>query len=257
LSPDYHLRVPEYPPQFLLSAWPALPPPARVHLTVCNETPCVYLPGRLAQLRAFAADRLDPEIYRKFMDANFRRSGEIIYQPICRGCRECVQIRVPAERFVPGKSQRRCLRRNADLRSSVTGLQLTDEKFDLYQRYCAARHGQEEKDRAGLEQFLYHSPVATVEIEHRDQAGKLLAVGVCDVSPVSLSSVYFYFDPAESRRGLGTYGALVEIELARNVGIPFYYLGYWVAGSKTMDYKRHFRPYELLGNDGEWRDGEP
>jgi arginine-tRNA-protein transferase len=69
----------------------------------------------------------------------------------------------------------------------------------------------------------------------------------------SLSSVYFYFDPAHARRGLGTYGAMREIELARQRGIAHYYLGYWVQPCGAMRYKDEFRPNELLGADGTWR----
>ena len=78
----------------------------------------------------------------------------------------------------------------------------------------------------------------------------------CDVCRSSLSSVYFYYDPAEARRGLGTFGALYEIEAARRLGIPHYYLGYWIAGCGTMDYKAGFRPNEVLCPDGVWREGE-
>jgi len=107
--------------------------------------------------------------------------------------------------------------------------------------------------REEYERFLYESPVETIECCYRDAGGRLLAVGICDVCSRSLSSVYFYFDPDEKRRGLGTYGALYEIELARRTGIPWYYLGYWVQGCGAMEYKSRFRPYELLGTDGVWR----
>jgi arginine-tRNA-protein transferase len=97
--------------------------------------------------------------------------------------------------------------------------------------------------------------VETLEFTYRDSAGRLLAAGICDVCRQSLSSVYFYHDPAEASRGLGTFGALWEIRAAAELGIPYYYLGYWVAGCDTMDYKASFRPYELLHPDGVWRAG--
>jgi arginyl-tRNA--protein-N-Asp/Glu arginylyltransferase len=79
-------------------------------------------------------------------------------------------------------------------------------------------------------------------------------VGLCDwCEQRSLSSVYFFHDPAESRRGLGTFGAMMEIELARRMGIAHYYLGYWIANCSTMSYKASFRPCELLNGDGVWR----
>ena len=228
-------------------------PPVKVPLTVVPEHECAYLPGRLACTRAFACSQMPAELYHDFMDAGFRRSGAIIYQPICRKCRACRAIRLAVGEFEPSKSQRRCRRRNADLALTVGVPQPSDEKFELYRRYQAQRHGKLDEERDGFEAFLYSSPVRTVEIVHRNSAGKLMGVGICDVSSRSLSSVYFYYDPAEGRRGLGIYSALTEIELAQQMAIPYYYLGYWVEGCGIMQYKADFRPCEILGADGVWR----
>ena len=237
-----------------------LPPPVEVRLVNTGEHACPYIPGRVASNRAFLAERIDPEIYHAFMDAGFRRSGRVVYQPACAGCRACMPIRVPVEQFTPSKSQRRCARRNADLTLEVGPATATDEKFDLYRRYTLARHrggedGGEEPERESFESFLYHSPVDTIEFRYRDTADRLLGVGICDVSARSLSSVYFYFEPDESRRGLGTFGAIQEIAFAREGGIPYYYLGYWIEPCRSMRYKSEFRPFELLHPDGQWRPG--
>jgi arginine-tRNA-protein transferase len=242
--------------------FPALPPPIRIPLTVCPEHPCPYLPDRVAKSRAFSADTLPPDLYHQFMDANFRRSGTIFYQPICKGCRACMQIRVPVERFAASKSQRRCRKRNEDLSFSVGRPVSNNETYALYCRYLAMRHdGMMSDDREGFEAFLCRSAVDTITVSHRDRSGRLLAVGVCDVSSEAISSVYFYYEPAESRRGLGTLGALVEIEIAERLGIPYYYLGYWISGCRKMEYKATFRPCEALHSDGVWREvaqqGEP
>jgi arginine-tRNA-protein transferase len=196
-----------------------------------------------------------PSTYHRFMDAGFRRSGKLVYQPVCRGCRACVSIRLPVADFRPSKSQRRCRRRNQDLLVTAGPAQSSDEKYDLYLRYVVGRHGRTavEEDRESFERFLYDSPVDTREFCYRDPAGRLLAVGLCDASPQSLSSVYFYFDPAEVRRGLGTFGVLYEIESAARLGIPYYYLGYWVDGCAAMEYKADYRPAEVLHPDGVWR----
>ena len=237
------------------SHYPTLPPPVKVRLVTLPENPCPYLPGRQSTSRALWAERMPGALYHRFMDAGFRRSGRLIYQPVCAGCRACVPIRVPVERFRPSKSQRRCARRNEGVRVTVDAPTPTEEKFDLYRRYVEQWHGKPAADESweDFERFLYDSPVDTVEFTHRDPAGRLLAVGICDVSPASLSSVYFFFDPAEARRGPGTFGAVYEIETARRLGIPYYYLGYWINGCGAMEYKATFRPCELLHPDGVWR----
>lgn len=239
------------------SIHPPLPPPTRVHLATLPEHDCPYLPGRLATSRAFFASTLSPELYHRYMDAGFRRSGRVVYQPTCPTCRACVPIRVPVDRFVPSKSQRRCWRKNQDLRVTVAEPEPTHEKYELYRRYETQWHGKRPQDESAesFVSFLYDSPVRTLEFCYRDPAGKLLAVGICDVSPgQSLSAVYLYHDPEAHRRGVGTFSALYEIEYANAQRIPYWYLGYWVDGCATMAYKATFHPHELLGPDGLWHE---
>ncbi|MBC7784345.1 MAG: arginyltransferase [Burkholderiales bacterium] len=230
-----------------------LPAPVVVQLTTLPPVPCPYLPDRAETIRAVMASGIDPETYRAFMDAGFRRSGRMIYQPVCAGCRQCVQLRVPVNEFVPSRSQRRCWARNQDLAVSWSAPALTDEKSALYSRYVRDWHGRpEDAEESTLRTFLYDSPTQTLEFEYRDASHRLLGVGICDLSDTSLSSVYFYFDPSEHQRGLGTFGALYELAWCRAREIGHYYLGYWVRDCRAMDYKASFSPHELLSETGEW-----
>lgn len=234
---------------------PNVPPPVRVRLTTLGPQPCAYLPGRETTVRALIAERIDPPIYDGFLDANFRRSGTLIYQPVCVGCRQCRSIRVPVDQFAPTRSQRRAVARNVDLIVEATQApEATLEKFELYSRYTAAWHGKAEAtEYADFVNFLYTSPTRTLEFTYRDPAGRLLGVGICDVSSDVLSSVYFFFDPEASSRSLGTFSAVREIAFARDVGIRHYHLGYWIADCAAMAYKANFRPAEVLHGDGVWR----
>jgi leucyl-tRNA---protein transferase len=231
---------------------PQLQPPPE--LVTLEPTPCTYLPGRISRVRAFLAGSLHPDAYHALMDAGFRRSGRILYQPVCPTCRACVGIRVPVDRFRPSRSQRRCSRKNGDLLVSVESPQPTAEKHALYAAYQTQWHaGQQSADFASFAAFLYSSPVDTREFLYRTSDGRLLGVGICDLSAASLSSVYFYFDTAAAGRSLGTFSALYEIAYARTHDIPYWYAGFHVAGCPSMSYKSRFRPHELLGTDGTWR----
>lgn len=240
------------------SHYPAIPPPVRLSLVSTGEHPCPYLPGRQSSNRAFWAEQMPPEVYHAFMDAGFRRSGKVVYQPSCRGCRQCISMRVPVEHFKPSKSQRRTVRRNSDLRVTVNTPTPDAERFALYQKYITQWHGKEaEKEDDPYQsfvRFLYESPAQTIEYAYRDASNRLLGVGICDLSPQSLSSVYFYYDPDDAGRSLGTFSALHEIADCVRRGIPYYYLGYWVDGCATMAYKATYRPHQILHPDGVWRD---
>ncbi len=43
---------------------------------------------------------------------------------------------------------------------------------------------------------------------------------------------------------------LDHIHRARRLGLPYLYLGYWVDGSRKMDYKAKFKPQERLMGPG-------
>lgn len=217
---------------------------------------CSYLPDRIATEEAWLVWQLSPAAYHELMDRGFRRSGNIIYRTACEGCRKCVPIRVRAAEFKPSKSQRRVLNRNTDVEMFVQEPQLTREKHDVYKRYLQAQHDKspQGEDIESMRDFLYTSGVATVEICYRDQRGRLLGVSLCDVSRRSISSVYHFFEPDESRRSLGVFSAVKEIELCRDKQVPYYYLGFWIEGCKAMEYKNRYGPCELLV-DGEWIPG--
>ena len=218
------------------------------------EHPCGYFAGRHA--RNLVIDPLArglPQVYGTALERGFRRSGGHVYRPHCQGCRACVAARVPVDAFEPDRSQRRCLRRNADLELHLAPAQRTDENFALYRRYLAARHpdgGMDDPAEEDFERFLAcaWSPTRFLELRLR---GELLAVAVTDVLPQGLSAVYTFYAPEHPERGLGTCAILRQIEWARAEGLPHLYLGYWIADHPKMGYKQRFRPFEEL-RDGRW-----
>ncbi|MAE64317.1 MAG: arginyltransferase [Phycisphaeraceae bacterium] len=214
--------------------------------------PCYYLPDREAQDEAWLAPYLGADAYQRLMSEGFRRSGPIVYRPRCVACQACVPLRVPVARFRQSRSQRRCLRSNDDLVVRVGNPKLDDEHADLYERYVEARHpgGEQEGTREELESIVT-TTLPMIEVASTAPDGRLLAVSLLDVCPGGWSSVYCYFDPEEPGRGLGTFSILVGLGLCRTRGLPWYYLGYWIAGAQTMDYKATFRPHEIL-IDGQW-----
>lgn len=222
-----------------------------------EEHPCPYLPGLTAQSIFTFPLELDGADYQLLMDSGFRRSGDFFYRPDCFDCHACTPIRVLVDRFRPSRSQRRAVRRNSDVRLRIGTPRLDDERWNLYRRYEAHQHDRRMIDsREEFVGFFCESPIETIEMEYR--IGRRLAgIGIVDVSPTALSSVYFYFEPDYARRSLGVYSAVCEIEECRRRGLPFWYVGYYVRGCSKMDYKSNFRPNEFLRPDGTWSEHEP
>lgn len=219
---------------------------------VSPETPCPYLPGRLSRSEAYFLETLDGPRHEHLLAQGFRRSGHVMYRPRCRGCSACCSLRVPVSGFRATRSMRRVWRRNGDLRVTERKPVATMAKFSLFCRYLDYQHDQTmDRSYDSFREFLYESPTATREFSYR-LGRRVIGISLADRWKSGLSSVYMFFDPDFASRSLGTYSALWEIDLARREGLSYYYLGYYVAGSKTMAYKARFRPFEILLGEDHW-----
>ncbi len=220
------------------------------HLT--RETPCPYLENRQSRSEAYSVKLLEPDAYRGLMARGFRRSGHVVYRPRCRGCQACVPLRVEVDRFTATRSMRRVLARSPDISMTVGELSPTREKFKMFCRYLDHQHDSTmSRSLDTFIDFLYDSPADTFEFTYRC-GSDLVGVGIADRCSDGISSVYMYFDPAWSRRSPGTLSVLREIEHCRATGARYYYLGYYIEGCPSMEYKKRFRPNEILTGTDEW-----
>ena len=218
--------------------------------------PCPYLEGRLERRLVTLLEGPDPDrLHDRLMAAGFRRSQGLAYRPACPGCTACVPVRIPVDRFRPSRGWRRIWRQNADLVAVERRAVATREQFALFQRYLESRHGESGMATMGWADFramIDDSPVDSRLVEWRRPDGSLIAASLTDRSPSGLSGVYKFFDPDESRRSLGSLIILWHVERAREQGLPYVYLGYWIADSPKMAYKARFQPLEALTPEG-WR----
>jgi leucyl-tRNA---protein transferase len=233
---------------------------------VTTPSPCPYLPGRterkvFTELGGPNAGELNDALGR----IGFRRSQSVAYRPSCQGCGACVSVRVLAGKFVPNTSQRKLIRRHADLVVTACKPWTTEEQFALLRRYLASRHpggGMAEMDEFDFADMVEQTPVKSFIIEYREPGedgipGRLVGACLTDQQGDGLSMIYSFFDPDHpTRDGLGTYIIADHILRAAKSGLPYVYLGYWVEGSARMQYKTRFRPIERLTASG-WQHFDP
>lgn len=226
-----------------------------LELFQAENGPCPYRSTGLWVSYSFDLKSIQPAFYEQLMQIGFRRSGLTFYKNNCPGCHDCIPIRIPVNRFRLSKSQRRNLRKNSDIRISRSPVRLDMDGYKLYSRYIQDWH--KAGDPPSFEEyyhFLVTTPLETQMIRYF-YLDKLIGISWIDLLPRSLSSVYFAFDPEFSRRGLGVYSLLKEIEYCQKWNKTWLFLGFWVQDSPNMAYKNQYRPYELL-IDGEWKQYE-
>ena len=226
--------------------------------------PCGYLPDQRWSLEYDIVAEMSPTEYLERLLNNWRRFGNMVFRPVCEACRACRSLRVVVPKFRPDRSQRRCQKINEgviELRIGEPSVNRT--KLALYDRYHAFQADNKgwpehaPRDASTYADSFVQHPFPVEEWCYYLK-GQLVGVGYVDVLPGSpeggLSAIYFYYDPRQRDRSLGTWNVLCLIEEAARRRLPYLYLGYYVEGCGSMSYKLRFVPNQQRGDDGIWRD---
>jgi len=227
--------------------------PLRIFPTALH--PCSYISGLVARNAVVDPSyKMTPEIYDFLLQSGFRRSGEQVYRPYCESCEECVTTRILVNDFKRSRSQKRIWKLNQDLVVKINENMFSKEYLPIYQRYLESRH--ESVDYEGVEQFLMSKwcNVHFYEFYRHDEEGveHLIGVAVADQVKSGLSAVYTFFDPDYgSKRSLGVFAVLWQIERAKTLNMDFVYPGFWIKECRKMNYKSNYQPIEGLIK-GKW-----
>jgi arginine-tRNA-protein transferase len=225
---------------------------------VTAPQPCPYLDGKVERklftaLHGSSANDLNDALSGQ----GFRRSQNVLYRPCCTDCSACMSARIPVARFAPSRGQRRVLAKNRGLMREATSPWATEAQFKLFRRYLDSRHsdgGMADMDIYEFAAMIEETPVRSRVVEYYQETPdgrELVAVCLTDLLADGLSLVYSFFDPDLAHRSLGTWMIIDHIEIARAAKLDYVYLGYWVPGSRKMDYKSRFAPLEIYRR-GKW-----
>jgi arginine-tRNA-protein transferase len=226
----------------------------RIRLFLAQPSDCGYLPKRVS--RNLVCDpqfEYNKTTHTALSQQGFRRSGSFLYRPQCPSCNACIPVRVNVNQFQPGRSDRRCINNNRDIQVIPRPASFSAEHYALYSQYLGARHpegGMEDQGPEAYAQFFISDWADTVFYEFR-LGRQLLGVAVTDRLEDGLSAMYSFYDHRQSKRSLGRYAILWQLQHAREQGFDWLYLGYWIDGCRKMQYKERFQPAEYFIN-GSW-----
>jgi len=239
---------------------PSDTPLQKLQFYVTTGYTCGYLPNKMAQSLIAAPQHLvDAKVYSGLIQQGFRRSGKFSYRPHCESCQECIPVRIILDQFSPNRSQKRAFKQHNNLTTAILPVGFHEEHYALYASYQRARHSEEkiqdetapqENDVEQYQSFLCQSNVESVMVEFRENE-QLKMVSVIDIVRDGISAVYTFYETKDTATSYGTYNVLWQTLWAKELGLPYLYLGYWIRDSKKMAYKQNYQPLEKL-IDGEW-----
>lgn len=221
-----------------------------------REQPCPYLPGRTSRLplrlpsRPLTGSELDERLLR-----GDRRQGFVLYRPRCPSCVACEPIRIPVSDYQITKREERIRRRGEqDIEVTIGPPRVDQRRVDIYNLHKHGRNlrdGQPPIDAEGYRDFLVATCCDTFELSFYSEK-VLIGVSVVDRSSSALSAVYTCYDPTYGRYSLGTYSILKQLELCKEWGLSYLYLGLYIQECERMTYKASYLPHERRV-DGTWQ----
>ncbi len=220
--------------------------------TLSSWESCSYLPDRKWRFEYFFAMNLTSGELEGLLEKGWRKFGTYFFRPQCDPCRSCIPVRVLTQKFTPTKSQRRVLRKCADIKVSFSPLQYSERIYEIYRDHSLNRFNRI-TDRDDFIHSFYFQSCPGLQSEYY-LGGQLIAAGFLDRSDRGFSSVYFVFDTAYESYSLGTFSIIKEIEHAASIDLTYYYLGYYIEENRSMSYKNNFKPTEQYDwETGTWR----
>jgi leucyl-tRNA---protein transferase len=220
-----------------------------------RRAPCGYFTGLTAVFEGALLEGVSAAITGSLVDRGVRHFGTEYFRPLCPSCGLCLPLRVRADRFIPSSSQRRILKKGLRFTAALEDPVPSGDAFRLYRDHKTRFPGDAEED-ISYESFVrtFFTPTEGHRILTLRQEGRLILVSHLDFLPRALSAVYCYYDLEFLPFSPGTLAILLELELARRLGLSHLYLGYWISGHPHMDYKIRFYPNQLLLAGDSWYD---
>ncbi len=205
----------------------------------------------------FTSEKISPKTLDALLYLGFRHFGVYFFRYessfLNNELEEIIPLRINLEHFRFSDSQKKILRKNKDLEVIIR-----DSFIDAHKEELFSIHKERftENQPSSIYTFLSEAP-SRIPCENKEiavlQDNKLAAVSFLDIGEISTSSVYAIFDPLLSKRSLGIFTLLKEIEYSIETGKKYFYHGYAFHKPSFYDYKKNFHSLEYFDWKKTWK----
>ena len=214
---------------------------------------CSYFEDKLSDIRYRYIHSCSTTSYQNMLERGWRRFGRMHFVPECKTCDKCVSMRIDVKNYKFSKSEKRVISKNKNTKLYIRQPSVTREHLELYDRYHKFMNDKKDWPYSPIEVDDYIKSYVDGKEEYskeflyvRDE--KLIGVALVDILPDSISAIYCYYDHNYSDLSLGKFSILAQIKIAKELNIPYIYLGYWIKDHFSMGYKEAYTPFEILQN---------
>ena len=218
-----------------------------------EDKPCSYFDEKLCDIRYRYMEHCTVSQQQVMLERGWRRFGNMHFVPECKGCRECITMRIDVQKYKFSKSDKRVLKKNKDTEVYIQKPALTHDHINLFNKYHEHMSIKKQWHENKIDVQEYHNSYVNGAhdfgkelVYFRDD--KLVAVALCDILPGGVSAIYCYYDHDYEEFSLGKFSILAQISIAKQNNIPYVYLGYWIKDHYSMGYKEKYKPFEILKN---------
>lgn len=217
-----------------------------------NRT-CSYFEENLSDIRYRYLHTCTTSEYQKMLERGWRRFGKMHFVPECKNCTKCISMRIDVEKYKFSKSEKRVIAKNKETKLYIRKPSLTNEHIRLYNKYHEFMNDKKDWPYSPIDPSDYERSYVEGNSDYAKEFlyvkdDKLIGVALVDILANSISSIYCYYDHDYSDLSLGKFSILAQIKIAKELNIPYIYLGYWIKEHYSMGYKEAYKPFEILKN---------
>jgi arginine-tRNA-protein transferase len=214
---------------------------------------CSYFENKISDIRYKYMYNCSSIEYQAMLERGWRRFGKMHFVPECKTCTKCVSMRIDVKNYKFSKSEKRVINKNKDTKLYIRPPSISMEHLSLYDKYHKFMNDKKNWPYTAIDAEDYLKSYVEGKEEFAKEFlyikdEKLIGVALVDILPGSISSIYCFYDHDYQDLSIGKFSILAQIKIAKEMNIPYIYLGYWIKDHFSMGYKESYSPYEVLSN---------